>query len=142
MIIVKTRHSMISQSRRDGLILKADIEGHEYRVMDALVALPQRAARPCISPCTRAALNDPQAPAFGPPGDDGGDMGFIERLSAVGDVVMSASRSRRRAAIARKVRWKKRPKNLRWRCARRAKRYSAASASSESWKSFTARSAE
>lgn len=98
-------------------ILKVDIEGHEYRVLDKLVGFAKvRRAAVHLSLHPRSFWNDARK--------SHGFFGsrqvtfeatwrFIERLSDVGDVVMSSTQApATKAAIARKVLWKKRPKNF------------------------------
>ena len=118
-IIVKTvTFDDLSKAAGDGrLILKVDIEGHEYRVMDHLISFAKaRRAAVHLSLHPRSFWNDARKRM--------GFIGsrretfeatwrFIEALSGVGDVVMSSTQEpATKAAIARKVLWKKRPKNF------------------------------
>lgn len=99
------------------VILKVDIEGHEYRVMEHLVGFAKtRRAAVHLSLHPRSFWNDIRESKgfFGSRQDTfEATWAFIERLSDVGDVVMSATQEpATKAAIARKVLWKKRPKNF------------------------------
>lgn len=97
-------------------VLKVDIEGHEYRVMDALIDFARsRRASVHLSLHPRSYWTDLRK-----------SQGFfgsraatfeatwraVERLGEVGDVVMSGSqRPATRGEISRMI-WKKRPKNF------------------------------
>ncbi len=118
-IVVKTvTFDDLSKAAGDGpVILKVDIEGHEYRVMDKLIAFAKaRRAAVHLSLHPRSFWNDARKTKdfFGSRrATYEATWRFIERLSEVGDVVMSGTQEpATKAAIARKVVWKKRPKNF------------------------------
>ncbi|HRE42979.1 MAG TPA: FkbM family methyltransferase [Terricaulis sp.] len=118
-IKVKTvTFDQLSEAAGDGrAILKVDIEGHEYRVMEALVGFAKARRAPVhLSLHPRSFWKDIRKSAgfFGSRrATMDATWAFIEALSAVGDVVMSATQEpATREAIARKVLWKKRPKNF------------------------------
>jgi FkbM family methyltransferase len=98
-------------------ILKVDIEGHEYRVMEKLIGFAKaRRAAVHLSLHPRSYWNDARK-GLGFIGSRQATFAatwrFIERLSEVGEVVMSSTQEpATKAAIARKVVWKKRPKNF------------------------------
>lgn len=99
------------------VILKVDIEGHEYRVMDKLIEFAKaRRAAVHLSLHPRSFWNDERKSKgfFGSrQATFDATCRFIELLSEVGDVVMSSTQEpATRAALARKVLWKKRPKNF------------------------------
>lgn len=118
-IIVKTV-TFDDLSRAAGearVILKVDIEGHEYRVMEKLIGFAKaRRAAVHLSLHPRSFWNDERKSKgfFGSrQATYDATCRFIELLSEVGDVVMSSTQEpATRAALARKVLWKKRPKNF------------------------------
>jgi FkbM family methyltransferase len=98
-------------------ILKVDIEGHEYRVMDKLVGFAKaRRAAVHLSLHPRSYWNDARKSKgfFGSrQATFEATCRFIDALREVGEVVMSSTQEpATRAALARKVLWKKRPKNF------------------------------
>lgn len=118
-ITVKTvTFADLSKAAGDGrVILKVDIEGHEYRVLDSLIAFAkERRAAVHLSLHPRSYWNDQRKMKdfFGSRrATFDATWRFIERLSEVGDVVMSSTQEpATKGAIARKVVWKKRPKNF------------------------------
>lgn len=118
-IVVKTvTFDELSKAAGDArVILKVDIEGHEYRVMDRLIEFAKaRRASVHLSLHPRSFWNG-ERKRLGFFGSRRATMDatwrFIERLSEVGDVSMSSTQEpATKEAIARKVVWKKRPKNF------------------------------
>jgi len=118
-IVVKTvTFADISDAAGAGqAILKVDIEGHEYRIMDALIGFAQARRAPVHLSLHPRSFWNGERQRLGFFGSRQATFDatwrFIERLSEVGDVVMSSTQEpATKAAIARKVLWKKRPKNF------------------------------
>ncbi|HRP09796.1 MAG TPA: FkbM family methyltransferase [Terricaulis sp.] len=118
-IIVKTvTFEELSKAAGEGrAILKVDIEGHEYRIADALIGFAKARRAPVHLSLHPRSFWNGERKRLGFLGSRRATMdatwGFIERLSEIGDVVMSSTQEpATKAAIARKVLWKKRPKNF------------------------------
>jgi FkbM family methyltransferase len=118
-IIVKTvTFDDLAKAAGDArVVLKVDIEGHEYRVLDKLIDFAKtRRAAVHLSLHPRSLWNDERKAKgfFGSrQATYDATCRFIEMLSEIGDVVMSSTQEpATRAALARKVLWKKRPKNF------------------------------